>query len=108
MNKTNEPPAELGAPGRKLWRWTADQFDVAGVEPLVAELCHLADRLNEVRAAIKASPKFDGRLVNAEVKLEGQFTRCWSLLGLADSTEEKRRVGRPCRHSLERTCTRPS
>jgi len=72
-----------------------EHFDPDGCEPLLAELCETADRLESVRAALRSCEKPDGRLVNAEVKLAGSYLRTWKLLGLADSLEAKRKVGRP-------------
>lgn len=94
-------PQTLGPEGRALWKWTTSHFEVAGCEPLLTELCSIADRLAEIRSAMKGT-KLDTRLVNAEVKLMGQFQRAWKLLGLADSEQPRRRVGRPAGVSAKR------
>jgi hypothetical protein len=74
--------APLGYEGQKLFDWAQQNFEAQGVEPLLHELCVLADRLSEIRQALKKG--LDGRLVNAEVKVCSQFTKTWKLLGLAD------------------------
>jgi hypothetical protein len=87
-------PTALGPAGQKLWTWAAAEFETDGCQPLLAELCVTADRLEEVRN--KLHRKFDVRLINAEVRLAGQYTKIWRLLGLADSSNKARgKVGYP-------------
>jgi hypothetical protein len=95
-------PSDLKKPGRHLWRWVTTNFHTTGVEPLLSELCHVADRLSEVRGVLAqegvlpASGKGKQHaLVNAEVKLSGQFMRLWRTVGLADETKVSSPVGRP-------------
>jgi hypothetical protein len=82
----------LGYQGQKLWDWAQQNFESARTEPLLMELCRLADRLSEIRRELKKG--LDGRLVNAEVKVCSQFTKTWKLLGLADPPKAGR-PGRP-------------
>lgn len=94
-------PSGLGPDGRKLWAWIAAEFSVDGTEPLVTEICRVADRLAEVRKAIgeQGVGGADGKrnpLLDSEMKLSGQFGKLWRTLGLADqSPAAKRPVGRP-------------
>lgn len=88
-------PKHLEADGRKLWRWADMHFEIGGVEPLLGELCAIADRLAAIRVALFAAAAPDTRLIAAETKLLSQYRNIWRLLGLADSTEPKRKVGRP-------------
>jgi hypothetical protein len=93
-------PKDLGKPGRELWNWLADSTEGDGTEPLEVELCKLADRLAEVRLAIKAGTLQDekgrkNQLLDIEIKLSGQFMRVWRTLGLADDDTPKNPVGRP-------------
>jgi hypothetical protein len=86
-------PKTLQTEGRKLWNWTVRRFNTEGLEPLLGELCQLADRLGAVRSELHKT--LDPRLIAAEVKLIAQYTRAWKLLGLADSDVAKGRPGRP-------------
>ena len=53
--KAPAAPAELAAPGRKLWREVAGAYDLDVHErPILAEACRLADRAAELEAAIEA------------------------------------------------------
>ena len=87
---------EFSDAGRRLWRWVARNYATSGCEPLVREICILADRLTQIREAL-AAPDLKsadrGRLINAEIKVVGQYTRMWRLLGLADPEVKK-----PCRN----------
>lgn len=77
---------ELNKAGRQLRRWLAAHYDLAGCEPLAAELCILADRLAEIRKLIQeATGTLDKtRLMSAEVSVLGQYVRVWKQLGLAE------------------------
>lgn len=88
LKKVDRPPSSLGAPGMELYRWIEQHYDTEGTAPLIRELCTLADRLAEIRAALKNG--LDARLVNAEVKVASQFTKTWRLLGLADDDMKKK------------------
>jgi hypothetical protein len=90
----NKPPTTFAIEGRQLWHWAAERYDIEGTQPLLGELCQIADRLAAVRTKFRRGTP-DGRLISAEVKLIAQFTRAWKLLGLADSDAVKRPVGRP-------------
>lgn len=99
-----KPPKDLGTAGKALWRWCVQQGDVSGTEPLLGELCRLADRLTELRALLAK----DGAIIreagrirkhpasDLEPKISGQFQKVWKLIGLADPPPAERRpVGRP-------------
>lgn len=94
-------PKSLGAAGRALWQELTDAYTMDGTTPLLVELCTLADRLADVRQAMKrdgvvlASGKANP-LLAAELKLQVTYQKCWRLLGLADpDPAEKRGPGRP-------------
>jgi hypothetical protein len=94
------PPKTLGAAGRALWQEITGAFDAEATAPLLAELCTTADRLAEVREALKRDGAVVGGrphpLLNAEVKLQTTFQKNWRLLGLADPDPGDRRGrGRP-------------
>ena len=99
-------PADLGADGRRLFAWLDEIADIAAAEPLVVELCRIADRLGEVRAKLSSQgvtvTGARGRpaknpLCDVELKLSGQYAKLWRALGLADKTpdDSRRSVGRP-------------
>jgi hypothetical protein len=106
MDKVS-PPKGLGRAGRGLWREITLLYDATGAEPLLAELCHVQDRLSEVRQILKsegltvarpgarrgfrgAAPTRDRRhpLADLEPKLSAQYQKIWRLLGLADKEPE--------------------
>jgi hypothetical protein len=100
MKTQTKPPADLKRPGRELWRWIEGEYSLQGAEPLVSELCRVCDRLAQVREAIAAEGVGEGGkrnpLLDSEMKLSGQFSKLWRVLGLADKPEAaKRPVGRP-------------
>ena len=100
--KTTQAPAGLPAAGMELWQHITEQNDIAGVEPLIEQLCHVAARLSALRDAIAASVGPDHRMVAAECKLLAQYARLWSLAGLADDDSHKRKPGRPAGVALRR------
>lgn len=81
---------ELNEAGSGLMKWLRERYDLTDCEPLAAELCHLADRLTEVRALMAAAerPLDVTRLISCEVSLQGQFLRAWKALGLSDDEEK--------------------
>jgi hypothetical protein len=92
--------------GRRLWSWLAQNADgVLDSRPLVAELCRMADRLEQVRAKLAQQgltvTAARGRiasnpLLTQEVRLVKQYENLWRTLGLSDEPEEEKRpVGRP-------------
>jgi hypothetical protein len=94
-------PRDLGKPGRALWRWLQQNYELAGTEPLLRELCRLEDRLAEVRGVLAAEGIMPGKLkgrrhplADSEVKLSGQYMRVWRTLGLADESNRPRIGGR--------------
>lgn len=102
-----KPPKELKPPGKALWNSVLDFADIAGCEPLLAELCKIADRLHQVREQIAEDGLVDedGKkhtLADLETRLVGQYLASWKMLGLADSGEPRRPVGRP--PESERKC----
>lgn len=97
--KKPSAPKDLGTAGRALWAWLRENTEGEGTEPLEMELCQLADRLEQTRAALKAAgittdPKTIS-MMNVEVRLLGQFRSVWKCLGLADDTTPRAPVGRP-------------
>ena len=98
-----KPPADLWGAGRRLWRSVTSQYDVAGVENLLAELCKLADRLQEIRDALNRDGLMIGEpgkqrrhpLADLEVKVSAQFQKVYKQMGLSDDQEPKRNPGRP-------------
>lgn len=100
-------PKGLGAPGRALWRRLTEVCDLEeGAELLLAELCTVADRLHQVRQAIKrdgvATGGKGGKILRAhpllahEPKLVARYEALWKLLGLArDEPDATKRIGRP-------------
>jgi hypothetical protein len=88
--KNDERSPQLGYEGTQLFLWCQDHFDdCESVEPLLIELCQLADRLAEIRRELAKG--LDARLLSAEVKFANQYARAWKLLGLADPPK----AGRP-------------
>jgi hypothetical protein len=101
---TNSPPDDLAedGEGRRLWTWLHAQCEgIEENEPLVIELCRIADRLEQVRAKIKSQGLWitgskKNSLLDVEIKFSSQYNRLWRQLGLSDKPdEEKRPVGRP-------------
>jgi hypothetical protein len=88
---------KLGKDGQRLWKDVSGRFDVTGCEPLLTELCTVADRLAQVRAAIAVEGvTAKNRLLGVELRLVDQFTKVWRTLGLADLPPvERRPAGRP-------------
>jgi hypothetical protein len=95
FNVMTKPPPELKAAGRRLWRWLAENFEMAGVEPLAGELCALCDRLAAIRKELRGTPKLDVRLVNAEMKVCAAYARAWKALGLSVDDKPKGKAGYP-------------
>jgi P27 family predicted phage terminase small subunit len=103
MKRQRLAPNDLQAAGRQLWRRISSEFEVRGTEDLLQELCRLADRLAEVRSVLKAEGLVVGvgdkqrrhPLADLEPKLSAQYQKVWRLLGLADSDQPRRPVGRP-------------
>ena len=89
----SKAPSDLGPAGRRLWSWLSQNFDTAGCEPLVVEICRLQDRLASIRQAIAKDPN-DLKLVSLEMGATAAFARCWKMLGLAD-VDAKGRPGYP-------------
>ena len=83
-------PHGLGTPGKALWHWAAEHYEITGVEPLLFRLCSLQDRLAGVAAELAKADKSDPRLISCEVKLTTQFISAWKSLGMADAPEERR------------------
>lgn len=92
--------------GQRLWAWLHSECEgIESCRPLVAELCRIADRLQDVRAKLASQglsvAGARGRsarnpMLDVEVKLSKQFQVLWRSLGLSDKPEEERRpVGRP-------------
>lgn len=107
MLKNSKTSKTLKTAGRRLRQWLDEQCETEGAEPLVTELCKIADRLAEVRAQIAkdgvAPAGKKNPLLDIEIKLSGMFTKTWRTLGLADKEPEVRRpVGRP--PNSEREC----
>ena len=79
--------------GSDLLAWLETQFNTKGVEPMVYELCEIADRLAAVRGEIRRAgvSVSGGRniLLDQEVKIVAAFARYWRLLGLAESDKAK-------------------
>lgn len=77
-------PKDLKTEGRRLWRELTRDYNCAGNEPVLRELCRTADRLAEIRERLaSATDNVDFlKLTNAESKTAGTFARCWRLLGL--------------------------
>lgn len=77
-------PKDLKAEGRRIWRQIAADYDIAGNEPVLLELCRTADRLAEIRERMRTAADNTEflRLTNAEAKAAGTWARCWRLLGL--------------------------
>lgn len=84
--------------GRELWAWLHAECE--GIEsclPLVAELCRVADRLQEVRQKLALQgvsvSGIRGRsvrnpLLDTEVKFSKQYQTLWRALGLQDKPDE--------------------
>jgi len=94
MGDETKPPHGLGKAGHKLWHHVASNYDLMGNEPVLEELCRVADRLAEVRSRIAEDGLVDGNgrkhaLADLEPKLSGQFRMLWRLLGLSDDEEPK-------------------
>jgi hypothetical protein len=84
-----------GASGTQMEVWLT-QFDTAGCEPLIHELCTTSDRLAEIRAELaKPGLKTMDRchLISAENRVQGMLMRIWRQSGLGDDTAPK--FGRP-------------
>ena len=96
-------PADLDKAGRELWDALQEQYDLDDSGPLLAELCRTADRLAAVRKSLRddgLTRQKDGRtykhpLSDLEPKLAAVYGRLWKLLGLSESREPIRDVGRP-------------
>jgi hypothetical protein len=92
-------PKDAAAPrkdtaGDELFTWCDTNYDLTGAEPVVKEMCELADRLEQVRNKLKETP--DPKLIGAEVKLSASFMRCWKAAGFGDANKPPARpVGRP-------------
>jgi hypothetical protein len=92
----SKAPKPLGTEGQRLWNELQKSFDLDGCEPLLTELCRVADRLAEIRAEIaRAGVANAGRLLDVEAKLSGQFRMLWRSLGLTDAEKEPKKIGRP-------------
>jgi len=91
----------LGTAGRKLWQEISKDSDIEGAEPLLTELCVVADRLAEIRTILKRDGLVTAKgrkhpLCDMEARLSGHYATLWKLLGLADDPNEpKRPPGRP-------------
>lgn len=107
-----KPPKDLKKDGKKLWNWINEQFDgqIEDAQPLVEELCRLADRLAGLRAEIAKQghwlpgkttakgiqlPGSKNPAIDQELKCSAAFNQTWKLLGLADKPEPSRAPGRP-------------
>ena len=100
--KRSDAPMDLQGAGRALWMRLRKEFEIPReAEPLLAELCRIADSLAETRRILKADGMLvEGRkhaLADLEPKLSGQFRNLWKLLGLADPQEPRIGPGRPLR-----------
>jgi hypothetical protein len=86
-------PRTLKAPGKRLWRWVTDHYIVTGAEPLLGEICHVYDRMAEIRQKLEGTPHANDRrpLLNHEVKLSGQYLKLWRALGLSDENKPGQR-----------------
>jgi len=92
--------ARLGPAARRLRAWLRKHFgdQIEAVAPMVAELLHLADGLEAVRAELAA-----GRLTAAEAlkyrrietQLSASFVRAWKTLGLDQDAPATMPPGRP-------------
>jgi hypothetical protein len=92
----------LGPAGRRLRAWLRKHFgdQIEAVAPMVAELLHLADGLEAVRAELAG-----GRLTAAEAvkyrrietQLSASFVRAWKTLGLDQDAPATMPPGRPPR-----------
>ena len=103
-NENNESPKDLKPEGEgiRLWQWLhAECENIAECEPLVIEICRIADRLEQVRSKIAAGGLWitgskKSPMLDVEIKLSSQFNKLWKQLGLSDKPQaEKRPVGRP-------------
>jgi hypothetical protein len=96
-----QTPSDLKKPGRDLWNWLTEAYDIDGLGPLVAELCRVQDRLAAVRLELSKGElvaKTGGRhpLLDSEFKLSGAFMRLWRTAGFSDDPPPPTRdVGRP-------------
>jgi len=103
-------PSGLKPAGRRLWSWLEDNCGtLEPAAPLVAQLCRLADRIDEVQAKlagegvtvtikpVKGTPKVKPHpLATLEIKLLAEYRATWRLLGLAEEVPpQKRARGRP-------------
>lgn len=90
----------LGKAGRLLLEELESGYTLDGLEPAVTELCRAADRLQQIRDILTRDGlvQANGRkhvLVDAETKQAALFVSLWRLIGLADSDQPARPVGRP-------------
>lgn len=76
-------PNDLQKPGRELWRSLTRDYDLAGNEWLLGELCRTFDRLQEIRSRMSKAEGSDYiRLCGSEAKAAGTAARLWRLMGL--------------------------
>jgi len=102
MNHEMPSCVKPGGAGARLWVWLAANTENLGDNlPLSAELCGIADRLEEVRAKISiqgivvSGPH--GRsaknpLLDVEIKLSKQFQTLYRSLGLCDKDDGQGRL----------------
>jgi hypothetical protein len=86
-------PNDLKTDGRELWDQLTDDYDICGLEHLVAELCRLADRLAEIRHRMdgaKTSSEY-AQLCGSEAKCMGSYARLVRLLGIPNAPAPNRR-----------------
>lgn len=89
--------------GRRLRRWLTRHYDVAEVEPVIAELCKTANDLARTDSdlAQATSPAERGQIMSARVRLRATFCRLWRLAGL-DQAEDISKKGKPSASELGR------
>lgn len=98
-------PGNLKGPGKKLWNWAVENYDVDTSEPLLAELCHLQNLIEALRAEVDRGGVWitdkegkNGRknpCIDQLLKASAAFSRTWKMLGFADADEPRRGPGRP-------------